>query len=111
LVVVARGETAGITPWTPALQLHETGSGCRLTLAGVTSGNGVTMQDAADDLIHRLLSLVMAIRSSGLRIPAELGPPDPQVMQFLWEVGEMAARGEDVRARVLAPAPSVDPTH
>ncbi|HTU94900.1 MAG TPA: hypothetical protein VMF14_03600 [Solirubrobacteraceae bacterium] len=109
--MLAGGETAGITPWNPTLNVHETGSGCRLTLSGVTSGHGATLQDAADDLIARLLNLVMVIRTSGLRVPSELGPPDPEVLRFLWEIGELAAGGEDIRERVFMPQPSEDPTH
>ena len=111
LAVVANGETAEITSWIPTLNVDETDSGCRLTLGGVTSGHGATLQDAADDLIARLLNLVMVIRSSGLQIPSELGPPHPQVLQFLWEIGEMASRGEDIRQRVFTSQPSEDPAH
>src|SRR4051812_25892523 len=37
-------------PWTPHLRLEEIGGRCRLTLQGVTCGEGATMQEAADDL-------------------------------------------------------------
>lgn len=89
--------------------MHETGTGCRLTLVGLTYGNGPTLQEAADDLVCRLLNLVLCMRSSGLRIPSSLGPPDPRVMGFLWELGELAARGDDIRARVIGLAESTDP--
>jgi hypothetical protein len=90
--------------WNPSLRLDETGSGCRLSLVGVACGNGATLQDAADDLIGRLLGLLLAMRRSGLRIASELGPPDPRVLEFIWELGELAARGEDIRVRVFDPA-------
>ncbi len=112
MAVLASGETARISTWNPPLHVHETGSGCRLTLDGVASGHGATLQEAGDDLIARLLTLVMSIRSSGLRIPPELGPPDPRMLRFLWEIGEMATRGEDIRERIFAPyASEEDPTH
>jgi hypothetical protein len=87
--------------WSPPLRLDETGSGWRLSLVGMAYGNGATLQDAADDLIGRLLSLLLAMRRSGLRMASELGPPDPRVLEFIWELGELVARGEDIRARVF----------
>jgi hypothetical protein len=87
--------------WTPPLRLEETGGGCRLSLVGVAHGNGSTLQEAADDLIARLLAFVMAVRSSGFRGASELGPPDPRLLEFVWELGELTARGEDIRERVF----------
>jgi hypothetical protein len=87
--------------WTPQLRLDETTVGCRLSLVGVAYGNGATLQDAANDLIARVLSLVMAMRSSGLRYSSELGPPDPKLLEYLWELGEQAVRGNDIRERVF----------
>ena len=89
--------------WSPPLRLETNGEGCRLLLVGVTHGNGATMQDAADDLIARLLSIVMSIRTSGFRFASELGPPDQRLHQFIWELGELVAAGEDLRPRVFAP--------
>jgi hypothetical protein len=89
--------------WNPPLRVDETGSGCRLSLVGVAHGHGATLQDAADDLIGRLLGLLAAMRRSGFRAVSELGPPDPRVFGFIWELGELAARGEDIRARVFDP--------
>ncbi len=92
--------------WTPDLQLHTKSDGCRLTLAGVTYGNGRTMQDAANDLLTRLFDLAMAFRSGRFRPSGELGAPDPRMMAFLWEIGEIIGRGGDVRQRVFGvPAP------
>jgi hypothetical protein len=33
------------------------------------------------------------------------GLPDPDWMRFMWELGELAAAGEDIRARLFGPAP------
>ncbi|MGH9250642.1 MAG: hypothetical protein ACRD0W_14120 [Acidimicrobiales bacterium] len=39
---------------------------------------------------------------------AELGPPDRRVLEFLWELGELANRGGDIRERVFALAEMPD---
>ena len=87
--------------WTPSLTVREVGRRCRLSLDGVAWGNGDTLQEAADDLVSRLVTLSLSLRSNGLNVPSELGPPDLRVLSFLWELGEMAARGNDIRDRVF----------
>jgi hypothetical protein len=52
--------------WTPPLHLNEVGGRCRLSLVGFTSGEGDTLQEAANDLVARLLNLVICVRTSGL---------------------------------------------
>ena len=64
------------------------------------AGEGPSLQEAADDLIGRLLGLVMAVRSSGFRAAGEVWP-DFETMDFLYELGEVAAAGGDIRARVF----------
>jgi len=83
------------------VQLHESGGGCRLSLAGVTYGNGRTLQDAADDLVARLLTIALSLRSSGFGTCGELRTTDREILDFIWEVGEMSARGEDVRELIF----------
>jgi hypothetical protein len=90
--------------WTPDLELHERTDRCQLSLVGVTTGHGATLQDAANDLLVRLHDLGLALRRSGLRLTGEVGRPDPRVSGFLWEIGEIVARGGDLRARVFGPA-------
>jgi hypothetical protein len=63
-------------------------------------GEGSSLQEAADDLIRRLLGLAMAVRSCGLRASTEVWP-DLETMDFLYELAEIAAAGGDIRARVL----------
>jgi hypothetical protein len=91
--------------WTPAFQVDDLPGGCRLTLVGLACGQGATLQEAADDLIARLLTLVICARASGLRAPPELGPPDHRLLEFVWELSELAARGEDIRERVFGAIP------
>ena len=88
-------------PWTPRLQLHESDGRCRLELAGVTCGSGASLQEAADELVARLLHLVAALRNSGFRVPRELGPPDLRVFAFLHELDAIASRGGDIRKRIF----------
>jgi len=85
----------------PALSLRESAGRCHLTLAGLTYGVGLSLQEAADDLIARLYGIAVGARSSGFRHAGELGPADPDVHAFIWELGELAARGEDIRSRVF----------
>jgi hypothetical protein len=89
--------------WIPALQLRESAGRCHLSLAGLTYGVGGSLQDAADDLIARLMHIALGARRSGFRHASELGPPDHRLHEFIWEVGELAARGEDIRPRVFGP--------
>jgi hypothetical protein len=87
--------------WQPELRLHETGHGCRLTLVGVTYGDGATLTEAADDLVARLLTIVYAVRTSGLRMPLSMGPVDPRLTDLLWELSDIVRRGGDIRDRAL----------
>jgi hypothetical protein len=92
-------------PWTPPLRLSEHACGCRLTLEGLTCGHGESLQEAADDLIARLQTVALAVRRGGMRAAPELGGPDHRLLEFVWQLGEVAARGEDIRAHVLGTAP------
>jgi hypothetical protein len=88
-------------PWTPDLEMHHRTDRCQLRLAGVTTGYGATMQEAATDLLLRVHDLALALRRGGMRISGETGRPDPRVTGFLWEIGEIVARGGDIRGRVF----------
>lgn len=75
-----------------------------MTLADVTSGEGASLQEAANDLLTRLFDLAVCLRSTGFRFSAEAGRPDPRVLTFLWEAGELLVRGGDLRQWVFGPA-------
>jgi hypothetical protein len=83
------------------LHVRELAGCCRLWLGPWAYGDGASLQEAADDLAERLLQLARGLQTGAVSPPAELGPPDRRWLDFLWEIGEMSARGEDVRARVL----------
>jgi hypothetical protein len=72
-----------------------------VSLDGIASGYGTTPQAAADDLVVRLLSIALAWRSGSFRFPAELGPIDPRLFEFIHELGEIAAAGGEIRERIF----------
>ena len=84
----------------PSLTITESGELVRLQLGGLARGEGASLQEAADDLIRRLLALVLAFRSSGFKVSCEIRP-DLETMDFLYELGEIADAGGDIRARVF----------
>src|SRR5512141_2104209 len=84
-------------PWTPRLSVREVGGCCRLCLGGQVHGQGATLQEAADDLVRRLLALAMSLRSqAGFRISPDVPGVDLRWFEFLYELGAIAARGEDI---------------
>ena len=86
--------------WAPLLSLHETGRGCRLSLAGLGHGHGDTLQEAADELVSRVLDAALAVRAGGLTSTSGL-VPDLRSVEFLHRVAEVAAQGGDLRRLVL----------
>jgi hypothetical protein len=88
--------------WTPTLSIGEVAGRCRLNLGGHVHGEGATLQEAADDLVRRLLALAMSFRSeAGFRVSPEVPGVDLRWFEFLYELGAIAARGEDIRDRVF----------
>jgi hypothetical protein len=77
---------------------------CQLRLGSLAHGEGRTLQEAADDLVFRLLGVAMSWRSGGFRIACELGPVDLRWFEFIHELGEIAAAGGDIRERVFGSA-------
>lgn len=84
----------------PSLTVTERSGSVCLQLGGVARGEGTTLQEAADDLIRRLLALAIAFRSSGFKVPCEVRA-DVEAIDLLHELGEIAAAGGDIRARVF----------
>ena len=86
----------------PSLEVRQVAGRIRLQLGGLAYGQGTTLQEAADDLVGRVLTLVMAFRSSGIGPISSEGPrPDRAMLEFLYELGELAAAGGDIRARLF----------
>jgi hypothetical protein len=90
-----------VSTLTPPLTVQELPGRVRLWLGTLSHGTGATLQDAADDLVQRLLDSAMALRTRGLPASSELGPPDPAAVGLLYELGEIAASGGDIRSRLF----------
>jgi hypothetical protein len=89
--------------WTPALSLHERGDSCRLSFGCYVYGEGRKLQEAADDLVARLLTLAFCLRSGSRLSVSPDGPAlDVRWLAFLYELGELAASGNDIRERLFA---------
>ena len=85
----------------PSLHVLETRGRVRITMPGVTHGSGQTLQDAADELVRKVLVIALAF-GSGAVAPA--GPElrlDPAIREFIWELAGIAARGDDIRGRLF----------
>jgi hypothetical protein len=75
----------------------------RLDLGGFARGEGASLQEAADDLICSILRLALAFRASGCSASSEVRP-DLETINFLHELGEIAAAGGDIREHVFGAA-------
>jgi hypothetical protein len=87
----------------PALHIFEIGDRVRLGLDGFSYVEGATLQEAADELVAQALRIAIAVRSGALGPLYAECCPDPAVLDFVLEVGETAARGEDIRELLFGP--------
>jgi hypothetical protein len=85
----------------PVLRVAEIDDRVRLGLDGIGYAEGASLQEAADALVHKLLVAGMTLRSDGISA-AGARLFDPAALNFLWELGEIAARGGDIRDRLFA---------
>jgi hypothetical protein len=69
-----RGQIACASSRVPPLSVRETGRGCRLSLGGVAVGHGRTLQEAADELVGRVLDAALALREEGISFTLALPP-------------------------------------
>ena len=84
----------------PALTVREHAGGVRLHLGSLAYGDGPSLQEAADDLVRRVLVIARAFRTSGFSVSPEF-PYDMAALSLLSELAEIAAAGGDVRTRLL----------
>jgi hypothetical protein len=75
----------------------------RLDLEGFSSVEGATLQDAADVLVVRLLQFAMALRAGTFGTLSSELRPDPTLLEFLRELGELAAAGGEPRDLLFGP--------
>jgi hypothetical protein len=89
-----------MSSYRPALRLREQAGGVRLHLGSLAYGDGPTLQEAADDLVRRVLAIAKAFRTGGLSVSTEV-MHDLALLSFLFELDEIAAAGGDVRTRIF----------
>lgn len=94
-----------IDVWTPALRISEIGGRVRLGFDGFSDVEGETLQDAADALVARLLQIAIALRSGGWGYLSSECAPDPDLLGFVWRLGDLAAAGGDPRELLFGPNP------
>jgi hypothetical protein len=88
--------------WSPVLRVSELNGRCRLSLVGYAHGDGETLQDAAEDLVRKVVVLAQGVRAGrATMVVRELGPSDFRWLELLYEIGEIARVDGDVRARLL----------
>jgi hypothetical protein len=87
--------------FTPTLWVDETSGRVRLSLDGVCSAEGATLQEAADEVVWKVLLAVMTFRSVGMAAFSTLCRPDPELVRLLWELDGIAAAGGDIRGRLF----------
>ena len=87
----------------PSLHITETSGRVRLALSGIAFAEGPTVKEAADELVCELLVMAMAIRSDGIRPSSSELHVDPNLVAYLWHLGEIAAAGGDIREHLFDP--------
>lgn len=87
----------------PRLRITEIGDGVRLGLDGFGYVGGATLQEAADELVRRMLVVAMAFRASGLGPTCSECRADPGALDLIWKLGDIAAGGGDIRGYLFGP--------
>lgn len=89
--------------YTPSLSVFEHDGRVGLGLAGFGQADGATLQEAADELVRRLLAIAMALRAGDVFPRSTECLVDPAQLAFVWELGLIAASGGDIRSRLFGP--------
>jgi hypothetical protein len=90
-----------MSEFAPTLRVDEIDGLVRLSLDGFFSAEGATLEEAADELVCKMLVAVMAFRSRGISGLSAVCRPDMELVGLLWELGEIAAAGGDIRERLF----------
>jgi hypothetical protein len=89
--------------FSPSLRVTEANGHVRLWLDGLAFADGPTLQDAADELVHKMLIMAMAIRSGQIWSSGGGLRPDPAVLHYLLRLAQAAAAGDDIRQLLFGP--------
>jgi hypothetical protein len=90
-----------MSEFAPTLRVDEMGGRVRLGLDGLFSAEGQTLQDAADELVWKILVTLMAFRTRGISGLGIVCRPDLGLVSFLWELDGIAAAGGDIREHLF----------
>jgi hypothetical protein len=90
-----------MSEFAPTLRVDEIDRRVRLSLDGSFFAEGRTLQEAADELVWKVLVAVMAFRSRGISGLIALSRPDLELVGLLCEFGEIVAAGGDIRERLF----------
>ena len=90
-----------MSEFAPTLRVDEIAGRVRLSLGCFFSAEGLTLQEAADELVWKMLVTLMAFRSRGISGLGVVCRPDMGLVSFLWELDEIAAAGGDIRERLF----------
>ena len=89
----------------PPVRIKEIENGVRLGLDGFGAVEGPTLQEAADELVLYLLRVALALRAGGIAPLCSECCADAALLEFVWELGEVAASGGDPREVLFGPNP------
>ena len=90
-----------MSEFAPTLRVDEIAGRVRLSLDGFFSAEGLTLQEAADELVWMMLVTLMAFRSRGISGLGVVCRPDFGLVSFLWELDTIVAAGGDIRERLF----------
>jgi hypothetical protein len=92
-----------MSEFSPSLRVTEANGRVRLWLDGLAFADGSTLQDAADGLVRKMLTMAMTIRSGQICCSCSGLRPDPALLDYLWRLGQIAAAGGDIRQLLFGP--------
>ena len=89
----------------PTLRIKEVDGRVRLGFDGFGDVEGASLQEAREELVAHLLRVAMALRADGVGPICSECSPDAALLEFVWELGEMAATGNDPRELLFGTKP------
>lgn len=89
----------------PTLRIREIDDRVRLGFDGFGDVEGASLQEAADELVAHMLRVAVALRANGVGPICSECPADAALLEFVWELGEVAATGGDPRNLLFGASP------